>query len=331
MAFEFALISKVQSVSRAFGQDALLQFHRQAGILSTVLILVHAVLMFDESNSWAMRWGALAAYAVLLLIVLSVGRRRLRISYDWWYLTHAPLAEAAVLFSLVHLVMFAGFSSTVPIRALLAVYAALMLGLRVWFVILKPFRMWSRPWEVVENLVEYGDSRTLVLRPVGHSGFTFEPGQFAWMITGPTPFHRDKHPISMSSCAYDELGKDIGFTIKNMGDWSGQLVPAIKPGTRVWLDGPYGAFTPGREQGFGYFLIGGGVGITPLYSMCRTLAERGDARPVVLVFGALDRESLTFFDQGVEAADELAGRLRARKPAGGLDGRARLLRPGNAA
>ena len=32
----------------------------------------------------------------------------------------------------------------------------------------------------------------------------------------------------------------------------------------------------------GYVLIAGGVGITPLYSMCQTMSEHEDVRPVLL-------------------------------------------------
>jgi predicted ferric reductase len=309
MAFEFALISKVQSVASAFGQDVLLQFHRQMGMVASVLILVHAVLMFlsgyplawlnplDATNIWAMRWGVLAALAILILMIVSLGRRRLRFSYDSWQLTHGFLAETAVLFSLMHLLMFSGFSAGSPMRLLLGGYCVLLLALRIWFVVIKPVRMWSRPWEVVENIPEHGNSRTLLLKPVGHAGFAFEPGQFAWLSARPTPFHRGWHPISMSSCARDEPGHNIAFTIKNLGDWSGQIVPALQPGRRIWVDGPYGVFTPEREQGPGYVLIGGGAGITPLYSMCQTFAERGDARPVLLFFAGRTLESLTFAEQ----------------------------------
>lgn len=309
MALEFALISRVQSLASAFGQDALLQFHRQMGTVAAALILIHAALMlgggyplewlnpFAEGTIWAMRWGVLGAWAVLTLVVVSVGRRRLRISYDWWHWTHGLLAEAAFIASLAHLLLFSGFSSTPPMRALLAVYGLLMLSMRLWYVLLKPLRMWSKPWEVVENVEERGRSRTLVLQPVGHAGFVFEPGQFAWLSTGKTPFDRDRHPVSMSSCAYDEPGRRVAFTIKNLGDWSGSVVPQLQPGARIWVDGPYGVFTPDREEGPGYVLIGGGAGVTPLFSMCLTFAERGDARPVVFFFGGHDPGSITFFAQ----------------------------------
>jgi predicted ferric reductase len=52
-------------------------------------------------------------------------------------------------------------------------------------------------------------------------------------------------------------GGCIAFTIKALGDWSGKIVPAIKPGARIWVDGPYGVFSADREQGPGYVLIGG--------------------------------------------------------------------------
>jgi ferredoxin-NADP reductase len=47
----------------------------------------------------------------------------------------------------------------------------------------------------------------------------------------------------------------------------------------VWLDGTHGSFTPDApERVDGLVLIAGGVGITPMMSMLRTLAERGDRR-----------------------------------------------------
>jgi ferredoxin-NADP reductase len=55
----------------------------------------------------------------------------------------------------------------------------------------------------------------------------------------------------------------------------------------------------------GYVLIAGGVGITPLFSMCQTMADRGDVRPVLLFYGAQDWESLTFREQ----LDELTDRM----------------------
>jgi predicted ferric reductase len=109
--------------------------------------------------------------------------------------------------------------------------------------------------------------------------------------------HIGQHPISISSQGDVAPGGTVAFTIKNLGDWSGKEVPALRPGNRVWLDGPYGVFTMSRNQAMGFVLIGGGVGITPLYSMLQTMAGREDMRPVLLFYGASDLDNLTFSDE----------------------------------
>lgn len=309
MAFEYTLVSKVRTLAGAFGQDALVQFHKLMGKLATVLLVVHVWLMivsgfpaeflnpFHAESPWALRWGVFSFYGLLLLVFLSLFRKQIQLPYDKWQLSHWLLADAIVAMGLAHVILFAGFSSTTPMRALLAIYMAIVLAISVTHRIIHPLRMWSRQWEVIENKAERGDSRTLVVKPVGHQGFTFEPGQYCWINTGRTPFHKDRHPISMSSAAHEEPGHPVAFTIRNLGDWSGTVVPSLKPGDRLWLDGPHGVFSSDRRQGMGYVLFGGGVGIAPMRSICLTMAERGDPRPVILFFASRDEQSLTFLEE----------------------------------
>jgi ferredoxin-NADP reductase len=46
-----------------------------------------------------------------------------------------------------------------------------------------------------------------------------------------------------------------------------------------------------------HVLIAGGIGVTPMMSMIRTLADQGDERPVVLLYGAQDWDSITFREE----------------------------------
>jgi ferredoxin-NADP reductase len=46
-----------------------------------------------------------------------------------------------------------------------------------------------------------------------------------------------------------------------------------------------------------HVLIAGGVGVTPMMSMIRTLADRGDKRPVILLYGSKDWDSITFREE----------------------------------
>ena len=51
------------------------------------------------------RWGVMALYGLLLLVVLAVFRKSLKISYEWWQLTHAVISTLMVLFALIHMFM----------------------------------------------------------------------------------------------------------------------------------------------------------------------------------------------------------------------------------
>jgi predicted ferric reductase len=318
MALEFALISRVKAAALAFGEDALQLFHNLMGMVALLLLIAHPILLIHygyPANCWlnpfagcanaATRTAALSLYVLILLVGLSVFRKRLGIKYEAWYVTHGLFALFVVIASLYHVFVIGRYSTTAILEAMWLLYAAIVTGLILWYKIWTPIRNWNKKWEVVENRDERGDSRTLVLKPVGHDGFDFEPGQFSWLKTGSTPFGLGQHPISMSSPGDVPPGGEVSFTIKNLGDWSGEEVPAIKPGDTMWLDGPHGVFSCDREQGMGYVLIGGGVGITPLYSMLQTMAEREDVRPVLLFYGAQDWESATFREE----LAELEGRM----------------------
>jgi predicted ferric reductase len=310
MALEFSLIARVRTVAAAFGNDALLQFHQIMGYVSLLLIMAHPALIihaglpagllnpFDSAIPWMWRTGVISFWCLLALVLKGTLRRQLHIGYEWWKLAHNLLASAAVILGLIHIFMVDNFTSMTAMRFIWYGFVLLLLVIAIRYRVIRPVRMWRTPWVVARNVAETDDVRTLWLRPVGHLGFDFEPGQFAWLNTCRTPFHLEQHPISISSSAEfrpgGEAARDVAFTIKNLGDWSGEVVPKLEPGHRVWVDGPYGVFSPDREQGPGYVFIGGGVGITPLVSMCQTLIDREDARPITLFFAASKESDLAF-------------------------------------
>ncbi len=97
------------------------------------------------------------------------------------------------------------------------------------------------------------------------------------------------HPFSISSAPN---GRWLRVTIKDLGDWSGEL-QRIGVGTRIFVEGPYGVLTGARRTRRRVLLIAGGIGITPLRALLEALpGGPGDLtliyrvrRPQDIVFG----------------------------------------------
>ena len=171
---------------------------------------------------------------------------------------------------------------------------------------LKPLTLRRRPWRVTEVRRERGEAVTLTLEPDGHEGFRFRSGQFVWLTLGDSVFAGREHPFSIASSS--QGAPRVELTIKAAGDFT-RRVQSTAPGARAFLDGPYGSMSiDAFPDADGFVFIAGGVGIAPCLSMLRTLADRGDRRPHVLVYGTADWERTPFR----EALEGLQRRLDLR-------------------
>jgi predicted ferric reductase len=316
MGLEFALVARFKSVAAPFGQDALLQFHRQIGLVGLAFVLVHVAI----STRWqavptsaalrapALVWfGVAAAGAVIVLVVTSIWRRWLRLSYEMWHVLHTVLAVVAVLGALIHVYLineFAGldaYVSTLWKQLLWGLMSAAFIALLVWTRVLKPLAMRGRPWRLEQVGRERGGTTALTLRPPADVPFQFDPGQFAWFAFGRTPFSLTLHPFSFSSSAERE---EVEIGVRALGDFTSRI-GELAPGTKVYVDGPHGVFSMDQDEGPGFCFIGGGVGITGLLSMLRTMADREDIRPAILVYANRDWESVAYRDE----LERLGGRM----------------------
>nr|WP_052424381.1 hypothetical protein [Nonomuraea candida] len=234
-------------------------------------------------------------------MLTSVCRRRFRLRYEAWQVLHVSLSVASVLLALAHIELVGYYVDAPWKRVLWAVMTAGFVSLIVWVRLVRPLRRLRRPWEVEKVTAERGATTTITLRPVGHEGFRFEPGQFGWITVGRSPFAVTQHPFSFSSSA--EADGAVQMSIKALGDFT-TGVAELRPGTRAYLDGPHGVFTPDRNEGPGFALIAGGVGIGPMMSMLRTFADRHDQRPCLLFYASRTLEDTTFLEE--------IQRLRAR-------------------
>jgi predicted ferric reductase len=305
MGLQFGLTARFRYVTQPWGEDVIYHFHRQISLVAVALVVAHPLILFAVRpellallNSiqapWRARFAALSIYSLIALVVMALWRAKLKLRYETWHLTHIVLALVAVAAGLLHMIGW-GFYLVDPWkRALWIGLTIFWIGLLLYVRIVKPLFMLRRPYRVSEVRRERGDTSTLVMRPDGHPGFRFSPGQFGWLTVWGSPFRITGHPFSFSSSAEVADGR-VEMTIRNLGDFT-SAIPEVPVGQRVYIDGPYGAFTIGNPADM-HVLIAGGVGITPMTSMIRTLADRGDPRPVILLYGSKDWESITFREE----------------------------------
>jgi len=306
MGLQFGLTARFRYVTEPWGEDVIYHFHRRISLLAVGLVVTHPLILFAIGSNklampdsiaevpWGARFAMLSICALIALVVMALWRTKLRIRYEIWHLTHIVLAVVAVAAGMLHMVGW-GFYLVDPWkRALWIGMTIFWIGLLLYVRIFKPLFMLRRPYRVAELRTERGDTATLVMRPDGHSGFRFKPGQFGWLTLWGSPFRITGHPFSFSSSAEAADGR-VEMTIRNLGDFT-SAIPKVSVGQRVYLDGPYGAFTIGHPADM-HVLIAGGIGITPMMSMILTLADRGDKRPLILLYGGKDWESLTFREE----------------------------------
>jgi 3-phenylpropionate/trans-cinnamate dioxygenase ferredoxin reductase subunit len=318
MTLQFVLTARFPWLKAPFGSDVVYAFHRQISLISVALIVAHPVVLAFLDPSDILRRvnpltappaglaGTGATLALLVLVLVSVFRERLRLSYDAWRRTHAILAVLAVGLGVAHVLFVGHYLATPAQRALWLAYTLAWVGLIVYVRLIKPAGELRRPWVVERVTPRAGRAWSIALRPEGHAGLRFSPGQFAWITMFSSPFSDREHPFSFSGSAEDS--SRVEFTIKELGDFTARVKNA-RPGERVYVDGPFGALSADRHpDAKGFVLLAAGIGITPMISHIRTFADRRDPRPLVLIYGNNTLVDAPF----VEELEELKARCNLR-------------------
>ncbi|WP_156869504.1 ferredoxin reductase family protein [Sporichthya polymorpha] len=306
LLIQVLLMARVPVLEASFGRDRLVRRHRVVGFTSFALIWIHIGSVTSGysllvGGNWASQtWDLIANYPGMLLAVagvaatclvaatsMRIARRRLR--YASWHLLHL-YAYLGVGLALPHQIWAgADFTSSPGARLYwLSLYALTLAAVLTFRVGLPAWRTLRHQITVLS--VEQESPEVVTVRLAGRDlhRLPARAGQFfIWRFLDGAGWSRG-HPYSLS--APPRLNQ-IRITAKGRGESLARLA-ALRPGTWVQIEGPYGRLTGERRTATTLAMFACGIGITPL----RALLEDENYRPgdAVLVYRARREEDLVF-------------------------------------
>ncbi len=129
----------------------------------------------------------------------------------------------------------------------------------------------------------------LRLRPLGEP-MRFWPGQF--VLLGDERQNAPPRSYSIANTPNSEGEIALLITRLEEGKTSRWVHDYLKPGDRVTLDGPYGAFIGDPSVETPVLCLAAGSGLAPILSLTAAALNRGYAAPVTLLFSAQQRSDL---------------------------------------
>ncbi|HQR02525.1 MAG: ferredoxin--NADP reductase [Proteobacteria bacterium] len=137
--------------------------------------------------------------------------------------------------------------------------------------------------------------------------FRYKPGQF---LTLRIPHGGKRLPRCYSMSSAPELEEYPKVTVKRVADGraSNWLCDNVKVGDTLEVMAPAGAFHIKSLDG-DFILFGGGSGITPVYSIAKTILAKGSGK-VVLIYANRDENSVIFRDELKSLAAQHPRRLK---------------------
>ncbi len=314
------LVSRVPAVERVLGQDGLLRWHRTLAPWPISLIVAHVVLLtvgyaqaahqgvWHEFGNLVRSFPdvleATVGFALMVAVaIVSIGAIRRRIPRERWWAFHLCMYLALAL-AFAHVIVlgpsFVGHPVTRIVWGLLwLMTAGLVIVYRFGLPIARSLRY---QLEIVEVRPEAPGVVSVICKGRKLERLAVSGGQFfEWRFLARGMWWQ-AHPFSISARPRPPY---LRLTVKGVGDFT-SAVARLPPGTKVAVEGPYGAFTAHARRRRKALLIAGGIGVTAIRSLLEDLPRTTD--PVV-VLRASTPEDLVFAPEVTELVRERKGRV----------------------
>lgn len=292
------LAGRLPVLERAVGQDRLIAWHRRLAPAALLLIGAHGVATLlgyaqragsgVPAEAWSLLTtlpGVLTATvgfaALTAAAVTSYRRARLRLSHETWWAIHLYVYLGLALSFSHQLATGASFIGHPLARAFwIALWAGTAGAVLAYRVALPLWRSLRHRLRVAEVVAEGPGVVSVVLAGRRLERLPLSGGQFLhwrFLLRG---LWWQAHPYSVSALP---SGGRLRITVKDLGDHSRSLA-RLRPGVRVAVEGPYGAFTADAAAGRPVLAIAAGVGSSPVRTLLEDLPV-GSA-PVVILRGS---------------------------------------------
>jgi len=291
MMLQLILVARLPWLDRRIGMDRLTVWHRWIGftLLWTVVTHVTFILLGYASLGHtsvistflslagvpASLLGMCAAAIIITIATISMRYARRRLQYETWHALHVCL-YAAVLLALIHQFLEGTtFTSSVLARIYWwSLWAFVVIALIVGRVVMPLWRNAYHQFRVAAVVPESDNVVSVHITGRHLDRLPARAGQFfIWRFLGYNSWWQ-ANPFSLSAAPN---GRWLRLTAKAVGSTSAGL-RHVPVGTRVFAEGPYGAFTTLHQTRDATLLIAGGVGITPI----RALLEESKGAAIVL-------------------------------------------------
>lgn len=333
---QFALGGRI-SKGKLFSKiDWSMSKHKKVGKLLGTLFLLHPFIIIAPRFlvSWedgvtsaismvtspSLLTGLIAWGVLIVFVLLSVYKRSIPLRYEAWRFLHLIAFSAMAILATLHVTSIGRHSQFQPAFSLLwwGICAA-VLTVVIYNHLIKPLKLKQIPFRLKSVTKVSSSDWQLTLEKPEDMGFDFSPGQFVWINSSSSTFNMSDHPFSIASGRKDL--PNVSFIIRTLGDYTNTLWQ-LKPGQKVYLDGPYGSMSlQDSQQAEGILLVAGGAGIGPMLSLLRGLEAQQERRPVRLIYGnrSLNQMVLQEDIQGLEQSMSNFRQLRACTEEAGPD------------
>jgi predicted ferric reductase len=291
MMLQLTLVARLPWLDRRIGMDRLTAWHRWVGFTLLWTVVLHGTFIvigyarldrapvlktfLGLAGVVASLLGMVAAAIIIAVATLSVRYARRRMQYETWHAVHISLYLALVL-GLVHQFLEGTSFNSSPLATAYwwGLWAFVVIALVTGRVVLPFWRNARHQFRVAAVVPESDNVVSVHITGRDLDRLPARAGQFfIWRFLGHGSWWQ-ANPFSLSA-APD--GRSLRLTAKAVGATSAGL-RHLPVGTRVFAEGPYGAFTTIHQTRDAMLLIAGGVGVTPI----RALLEESTGPAIVL-------------------------------------------------